>query len=194
MSDQEAAERDVHARLLAESARGDEHAFAQFYGATTVRAHRLALRVLQNEALAEEATQEAYLDAWRLCDRFDPGRGSAVSWLLTLVHRRAVDRIRAHRASARRDEAYVRREPGPLEVDATSITALAVIEATRVRAALATLSPAQRQAIGLAYFGGLTHTEVAAALAAPLGTVKFRIRSGLHRLRSVLATTVSLPG
>jgi RNA polymerase sigma-70 factor (ECF subfamily) len=193
MTHHEATERAVHARLLAQCAHGDERSFAQFYEATAARAHGLALRVLQNQALAEEVTQDAYLDAWRLCDRYDPSRGSAVTWLLTLVHRRAVDRVRAQQASMRRDEAYLRREPEPVDIDATSITALTSMEAIRVRAALATLPPAQQQAIALAYFGGLSHTEVAAALAAPLGTVKSRIRSGLRQLRSALAGSVSQP-
>jgi RNA polymerase sigma-70 factor (ECF subfamily) len=182
---------DRPAHLLEQCARGDERAFAEFYQATAGRAHGLALRILRNAQLAEDVTQEAYLDVWRLSRRYDRSRGSAVSWLLTLVHRRAVDRVRATQASARRDEAYLRRESDAVDVDLTSVTALASIEASRVRAALAALSPAQQQAISLAYFDGLTHTEVAAVLAAPLGTVKFRIRGGLRKLRSALDATVS---
>lgn len=183
---------DRLAGLLEQSARGDEQAFALFYEATSARAHGVALRVLRNTALAEEVTQEGYLDAWRLAGRYARGRGSAVAWLLTLVHRRAVDRVRVSQASARREDAYRRHELAEAaDVDTTSVPALAAVEAERVRAALAALSPEQRQAISLAYFGALTHSEVAAAVAAPLGTVKFRIRSGLRRLRSSLEALAS---
>lgn len=179
------------ASLLEQCARGDQQAFAQFYDSTATPAYGLAVRVLRNRALAEEVLQEAYLDAWRQCHRYDRARGSAIAWLLTLVHRRAVDRVRASQASARRDEEYLRRELAAAAIDTTSITALASVEARQVRAALATLPPPQRLAICLAFFDGLTHTEVAAVVAAPLGTVKFRIREGLRKLRSALEATAS---
>lgn len=182
---------DCLARFIEQSARGDEQAFAQFYEATAARAYGLALRVLKNRAQAEEVTQEAYLEAWRLASRFDDRRGSGVGWLLTLVHRRAVDRVRASQAAERRDEIYHRRELAVAAVDTTSITALASVEAQEIRTAMACLSPAQRRAISLAYFDGLSHTEVAAKVGAPLGTVKFWIRTGLRKLRSSLEGVAS---
>lgn len=179
---------DDLAGILDRCAQGDEQAFAQLYDATAARAHGLALRVLRDAGLAEEVTQEAYLEVWRLSERYDRARGSVLAWLLTLVHRRAVDRVRSTQASVRRDEAHLRRSLAGTDVDTTSVTALASLEARQVRAAMALLHPAQRHAISLAYFQGLTYVEVAELVGAPLGTVKSRIRSGLLTLRSALET------
>ena len=173
------------AELLKRSARGDETAFAQWYDATAARAFGLAVRVLRDRAQAEEVTQETYLDCWRHASRFDPGKGTAMSWLLTIVHRKAVDRVRSAEASGRRDAAYGRRDLTPAH-DETSETATASIEAGRVRAALADLTTKQRQAVELAFLGGYTHTEVASMLDLPVGTAKTRIRDGLIRLRDTL--------
>lgn len=174
--------------ILERSAEGDEEAFAQLYDATAARAHGLALRVLRDPGLAEEVTQEAYLEVWRLSERYDRARGSVLAWLLTLVHRRAVDRVRSTQASVRRDEAHLRRALAGADFDSTSVTALASLEARQVRAALAVLTPAQRHAISLAYLEGLSYPEVAEQVGAPLATVKSRIRSGLQTLRSALET------
>ena len=114
--------------------------------------------------------------------------GTTVALLLTLVHRRAVDRVRKVEAAGRRDGVYLRRSLAGADVDSTSATALASVEARRVRAALALLSPAQLQAVGLAYFDGLTYSQVAEVVGAPLSTVKSRIRVGLQRLRLALET------
>lgn len=171
--------------LLRHCARGDQAAFAELYDATAARLHGLVLRVVRDPAQADEVTQEAYLEIWRNSARFDPARGSALSWLMTIGHRRAVDRVRSAQAATRRDTAYLRheREAGP---DLTSETALTSLEAHRVRSALATLTPVQREAIQLAYFGGYTHTEVATLLDLPIGTAKTRIRDGLIRLRDTM--------
>jgi RNA polymerase sigma-70 factor (ECF subfamily) len=174
------------AALLEQCARGDERAFATLYDATASRAYGVALRVLRDPGLAEEVTQEAYLDLWRHAKRYDRGKASVAAWLLTLVHRRAVDRVRSTEGSTRVEEAYRRRAWPHGDVDSTSDAALASLEARQVRAALARLSPPQRQAIGLAYFDGLSHSEVAAVVGAPLGTVKSRIRDGLQKLRVAL--------
>jgi RNA polymerase sigma-70 factor (ECF subfamily) len=173
------------AELLKRSGRGDEAAFAEWYDATSARAFGLAVRVLRDPAQAEEVTQESYLDCWRHAARFDPTKGSALSWLLTIVHRKAVDRVRAAEAAGRRDTAYGRRAQ-EVEHDQTAEQATASIEATRVRAALAGLTGKQREAVELAFFGGYTHTEVATMLDLPLGTAKTRIRDGLIRLRDAL--------
>lgn len=173
------------ASLLRRASRGDEGAFAEWYDATSSRAFGLAVRVLRDRAQAEEVTQEAYLDCWRHAARFDETKGTAMAWLLTIVHRKAVDRVRSAEASAHRDAAYGHRE---LEVphDETAEAATASLDATRVRTALADLTSKQREAIQLAFLGGYTHTEVASMLDLPVGTAKTRIRDGLIRLRDAL--------
>jgi RNA polymerase sigma-70 factor (ECF subfamily) len=171
--------------LLRRSGLGDEAAFAAFYDATSARAYGLALRVVRNPAHAEEVTQEAYLDAWRSSTRYDPARGSAVGWLLTIVHRKSVDRIRSVEAATNRDETW-NRETTPTDHDQTSEAAHASLDAARIRGAVATLTDVQRRAVELTYFGGYTHTEVATLLDVPLGTAKTRIRDGLIRLRDLM--------
>jgi RNA polymerase sigma-70 factor, ECF subfamily len=177
---------DDLASLLDRCGQGDQQAFAQLYDATAPRAYGVALRVVRDHKLAEDITQEAYLELWRGCRRYDRARGSAIGWLMTIVHRRAVDRVRSAQATTRREETYLQRELATAELDTTSAAVVTLVEARRVRAALALLSPAQQQAISLAYFEGLTHNQVAATLGAPLGTVKSRIRDGLLRLREAL--------
>jgi RNA polymerase sigma-70 factor (ECF subfamily) len=173
------------ADLLARSGRGDESAFADFYDATSARAYGLALRVVRNPAHAEEVAQEAYLDAWRSSSRYDAALGSAVGWLLTIVHRKAVDRVRSVEASTRRDETW-QQTSRPVDHDETVEAVQSSLDAQRVRGAVATLTDVQREAVELAYFGGYTHTEVATLLDVPVGTAKTRIRDGLIRLRDSL--------
>ena len=173
------------AELLKRASRGDEAAFAEFYDATSSRAYGLALRVVRNPAHAEEITQEAFIDAWRSSSRYDPKLGSAVGWFLTIVHRKAVDRVRSVESATNRDEVW-HRETLPVDHDQTSEQAQASLEAARVRSAVATLTDVQREAVELTYFGGYTHTEVAALLDVPLGTAKTRIRDGLIRLRDLM--------
>jgi RNA polymerase sigma-70 factor, ECF subfamily len=173
------------AELLKLSGRGDEAAFARLYDATAARAFGLAVRVVRDPAQAEEVTQEAFLDIWRTSSRFDRARGSAVSWILTLVHRKAVDRVRSAEASTRRDAAY-HQSNVTVEHDSTAEAATASMEARRVRQALDSLTEVQREALELAYFRGYTHSEVAAFLDLPVGTAKTRIRDGLIRLRDTM--------
>lgn len=173
------------AELLRRSARGDEAAFADLYDATSRRLFGLVLRIVRDHAMSEEVTQEVYLDVWRQSARFDPERGSAMSWLMTIAHRSAVDKVRASEASRRRDDAHALTHQD-VDFDTTAETAQASLEAQRVRRALATLTDAQRAAVELAYLGGYTHTEVARLLGLPLGTAKTRIRDGLIRLRDTL--------
>jgi RNA polymerase sigma-70 factor (ECF subfamily) len=173
------------AELLRRASRGDEGAFAEWYDATSARAFGLAVRVLRDPAQAEEVTQESYLECWRHAARFDSAKGSAISWLLTIVHRKAVDRVRSAESAGRRDVAYGQRERS-VPHDETAEAAAASIEATRVRAALADLTAKQREAVELAFLGGYTHTEVASMLDLPIGTAKTRIRDGLIRLRDAL--------
>jgi RNA polymerase sigma-70 factor, ECF subfamily len=173
------------AELLRRSSRGDEAAFAELYDATTRRVFGLALRVVRDPAQAEEVTQEAFLEIWRTSARFDQDRGSALAWMLTIVHRKAVDRVRSAEASTRRDTTY-HQGATTVEHDTTAEAAEASLEAHRVRGALRTLTAVQREALELAYFGGYTHTEVATMLDLPVGTAKTRIRDGLIRLRDAM--------
>ena len=173
------------AELLKRSGRADETAFAELYDAMAARAYGLAVRVVRNPSQAEEVTQEAFLEIWRTASRFDRDRGSAVSWMLTIVHRKAVDRVRSAEASTRRDTAYHQGSQGT-EHDSTAEAAQASLEARRVRQALGSLTEVQREALELAYFKGYTHTEVATMLDLPVGTAKTRIRDGLIRLRDTM--------
>ncbi len=173
---------DVLSDLLRRSARGDQQAFAQLYDATSSRIFGLALRVVRDPAQAEEVVQEAFLEVWKTSTRFDSDRGSALSWLMTITHRKAVDRVRSAEASTRRDTSYTQQNQ-TIDHDTTSDAAQASMEAQRVRHALKSLTDVQREAIELAYFGGYTHTEVAGILNLPVGTAKTRIRDGLIRLR-----------
>lgn len=178
------------ADLLRRSSRGDSEAFAGFYDATSARAYGLAVRVVRDPAQAEEVTQESFLEVWRTASRFRSDRGSAIGWLLTIVHRKAVDRVRSAEASSRRDTNY-HRDTQTVAHDATAEAAENAMEARRVRGALDELTPVQREALELAYFGGYTHTEVATMLDLPVGTAKTRIRDGLIRMRDAMGVGTS---
>jgi RNA polymerase sigma-70 factor (ECF subfamily) len=173
------------AELLKACSLGEEAAFAKLYDATAARLFGLVLRTVRDRAQAEEVTQDAYLDIWRNSARYDPERGSAMSWLMTIGHRKAVDRVRSAEAARRRDTAY---EAGDQSVpfDQTVEEAHRNLDAARVHRALGTLTETQRSALELAYFGGYTHHEVAVMLDLPLGTAKTRIRDALIRLRDTL--------
>lgn len=173
------------AALLKLSARGDRDAFARLYDATSARVYGLVLRVVRDPAQAEEVAQEAYLEVWRTASRFDPAKGSALSWLMTIGHRKAVDRVRSAESASRRETTYHQQNQA-VDHDVTADAAHASLEARRVRVALQGLTDIQREAIQLAYFGGYTHTEVAALLDLPVGTAKTRIRDGLIRLRDAI--------
>jgi RNA polymerase sigma-70 factor (ECF subfamily) len=173
------------AGLLKACSLGDEEAFATLYDATSARLFGLVLRTVRDRAQAEEVTQDVYLDVWRTSARFDPGRGRAMSWLMTIGHRKAVDRVRSAEASGRRDTAYEARDQAT-PFDQTVEEAHRNLDAQRVHKALDSLTETQRDALELAYFGGHTHREVAAMLGLPVGTAKTRIRDGLIRLRDTL--------
>lgn len=181
----------LEAQLVA-SSHGDALAFADLYDSVASRIYGLVLRILRDVHQAEEVTQEVFLELWQTCNRFDPNRGSARAWVITMAHRRAVDRVRSTAAWRRRDAADAERSRKP-PFDQTAATAHASFEAQTVRAALATLSPCQRQAIELAYFGGHTYSEVSKLLQIPPGTAKTRIRDGLIRLRDTLSTEATEP-
>lgn len=174
--------------LLVATGRGDADAFTLLYDALSARVYGTVVAILRDRDQSQEVAQEVFLQVWDTGRRFDPARGSAQAWVLTLAHRRAVDRVRASESSRRRDTAHA---DATVETsyDATASAAHASLDAEAVRAALAVLTSVQREAIRLAYFGGYTYREVAVLMQAPLSTTKARIRDGMLRLREVLATT-----
>ena len=169
--------------LVALVERGDEAALGELYDRFGRPAYGLALRILRDEALAEDAVQEAFVSVWRTAARFVPERARAATWILTLVHRRAVDLVR--REEHRRAEPL---ESAPEPAGAsTEESAWLRLEGERVRAALRKLPDQQRETIELAYFGGFTQSELADRLGQPLGTIKSRMFAGLTRLRELLS-------
>lgn len=168
--------------LLALVARGDEGALGELYDRYGRLAYAIALRVVRDTGLAQDAVQEAFLAAWRTATNFEPTRGTAATWLLTLVHRRAVDIVR--REQRRRSEPLPAGVPDA--AGAADEDALIRDRRRSVQEALARLAPDQRQALELAYYGGLTQSELAERLGLPLGTVKSRMFAALARLRDLL--------
>ncbi len=169
--------------LVALAARSEQSALAELYDRFGRPAYGLALRILRDEALAEDAVQEAFLALWRTAGRFVPERGKASTWILTLVHRRAVDIVR--REERRRADA-LEQAPEPESREAVDEEAWLRLQRERVRDALRKLPDQQREAIELAYYGGFTQSELAERLGQPLGTIKSRMFGGLARLRELL--------
>jgi RNA polymerase sigma factor (sigma-70 family) len=169
--------------LVALLARSDELALGELYDRFGRVAYGLALRILRDQSLAEDAVQEAFLTAWRTADTFMPERAKASTWLLTLVHRRAVDLVR--REERRRSEPI---ETAGDPADETPIDEAVWLkfERGRVQEALRRLPDQQREALELAYYGGFTQSELAERLGQPVGTIKSRMFSGLARLRDLL--------
>lgn len=174
--------------LLLRVAQGDQRAFSDLYDHTASRVLGLIRRVLIDAAQSEEVAQEVFLEAWQSARRFDPNKGRALTWLLTMAHRRAIDRIRASQASHDRDTAVGIRDL-PTAFDVVAETVEVRVEHERVEVAMKKLSDVQRQAVTLAYFGGLTQSELAAELGIPLGTAKTRLRDAMIRLRDELGVT-----
>ncbi|SDC33817.1 ECF RNA polymerase sigma factor SigK [Actinokineospora iranica] len=174
--------------LLCRVARGDETAFERLYDAVAGKVLGLVLRVLRDHAQSEEVTQEVLVEVWRTAGRYDPGRGSALAWVLTMAHRRAVDRVRSAQAATRREDIAARRD-AETPFDAVSEQVAARIERRQVQRCLTTLTEVQRESILLSYFRGHTYAETASVLGIPLGTVKTRMRDGLIRLRDCLGVT-----
>jgi RNA polymerase sigma-70 factor, ECF subfamily len=174
--------------LLVAVAQGDQDAFGAVYDRTASRVLGLVQRLIIDHAQAEEVTQEVFLEVWRTAPRFDQTRGSAMAWLLTMGHRRAVDRIRSSQAGHDRDERIGIRDLDPA-YDSVAESAEIRIENERVKRALAQLTQLQREAIELAYYGGLSHSEISSRLAVPVGTVKTRLRDGMIRLRDAMGVT-----
>jgi len=171
--------------LLCRVATGDRDSFAALYDATAPRVFGLVKRLLRDHAQSEEVTQEIYLEIWQTATRYDPTKGGAMAWMMTMAHRRAVDRVRASQASRDRDVRIGIRDHAPA-FDSVTENVEVLIESERVKAAMLRLTELQRQAVQLAYFGGYSHREVSAMLSVPIGTVKTRLRDGMIRLRDEL--------
>src|SRR4051812_9669065 len=173
--------------------RGDAEAFAVVYARHASSAFSLAYRMLGSRAAAEDVTQEAFLSAWRSAARYDGARGSVRTWLLGIVHNRAIDAMRRGRV---RDFPRVDDETAAERLESGERTDAEVArreEAATIRAAIDKLPREQSQVIELAYFGGFTHTEIAEMIDAPVGTVKGRMRLGLKKLRDQLGQGAVMP-
>jgi RNA polymerase sigma-70 factor (ECF subfamily) len=173
--------------LLGSVAKGEEDALERLYDATSRWIHGFVWRILRDREEAEEVTLDVYMKVWSAAASFDPGRGKATTWLMRIARNRAIDRLRSRRAARLPEQRNLevtevcdRANPGP------AAAAVARERDASVRAALETLPERQRRAIDLAFFGGLSHSEIAARLDQPLGTVKTNIRLGMVKLRGVL--------
>ncbi|HWD81817.1 MAG TPA: ECF RNA polymerase sigma factor SigK [Kribbella sp.] len=174
--------------LLTLTATGDTAAFSALYDRVVPWVFGLVRRILRNPAQSEEVTQEVMLDVWRTATRYDANRGSAHAWILTIAHRRAVDRVRSEQAATDRTE-QVGARTADVDFDQVADTVSTRLEAEQVRRCLDTLTDLQRESIELAYYNGYTYPEVAQQLGAKLPTIKARMRDGLIRLRDCLGTT-----
>ena len=176
---------DADRAVLAGIAAGELHALDALYERYKTMAYSIAYRITNDATLAEDVVQDAFLGAWRNASRYVAGRGSVKTWLLSIVHHRAIDAIRRRRPTTELPE---REDVPPAQLQLPDVWAevSATLDADTVRGALATLSDVQREAIELAYFGGLTQQEIAERTATPLGTVKSRMRLGLLAMRRFL--------
>ena len=171
--------------LLRRVAQHDSAAFAELYDATRSRVYGMVCRVLRDRGYSEETTQDVYLQVWRTAESYDPASGNALAWLLTLAHRRAVDRVRSEQAASQRDSRY---GAASVERESDNVTDAVISgeDRRRVAACLNGLTDIQRECIELAYYQGLTYVQVSERLSANLATVKSRMRDGLRGLRNCL--------
>ena len=171
--------------LLLRTAHGDETAFESLLERFAPLVYGIALRVCEDQSAADDVAQEAFLDVWRTAARYESAKGSAQAWVVTIAHRRAVDRVRSETSRTRR-EAQSRALLPLIEFDEVSEAVEAESDRDRLRGCLGALSRIQRESIHLAFFDGLTHSQISAKLQVPLGTAKARLREGLGKLRSCM--------
>jgi RNA polymerase sigma-70 factor, ECF subfamily len=171
--------------LVAQAAFGDQDAFGRLYDAVVGPVFGLIRRVLRDPAQSEEVTQEVMLDLWRNAARYQPERGEVLPWVLTMAHRRAVDRVRAAQAASDREQKVAARSHTPA-FDEVAEQVEGRLEREQVRRCLKMLTELQRESVTMAYYRGYSYPEVAELLSLPLGTVKTRMRDGLIRLRDCL--------
>jgi len=181
----EEGEHDLN-QLLRLVAVGDQRAFELVYNRLAQPAYGVIRRVLRDPAQSEEVCQEVLLEVWRTASRFDPARGGAATWVLTIAHRRAIDRVRAVTAATQREQ---RTASVPEARDAVVEAVEASLDRERVQRCLGGLTEVQRESITLAYYGGYTYREVAALLGVTLAAIKTRIRDGLIRMRDCLGVS-----
>ena len=173
------------AGLLGQIADGDQAAFKEFYQLTSRRVFGMAKRVLIDAGLSEDTTQEVFIQVWQKASTFDPAAGSPLAWLMTITHRRAIDRVRSAQSATDREARYGAASQDP-DHDSVEEEAGSKLEAEAVTRCLGTLTPTQLESVRLAYYGGLTYREVAERLGAAIPTIKSRIRDGLLRLKSCM--------
>lgn len=171
--------------LLRRVAQRDVDAFAMLYDQTRARVYGMVARVLRDPGYSEETTQDVYLQVWRSAAGYDPNAGSPLAWLLTVAHRRAVDRVRSEQAATQRESRYGASTVDP-PVDHVADSVILIDERQRVAECLGSLTEVQREAIHLAYYEGLTYVQVSERLAANLATIKSRMRDGIRGLRNCL--------
>jgi RNA polymerase sigma-70 factor, ECF subfamily len=179
--------------LLRHTARGDETAFEALVRDFAPLVYGVALRVCEDRSLAEEVAQEAFLDLWRTAARYEPAKGSAHAWVVTIAHRRAVDRLRSEHSRVRRERQSRALLP-MVEFDEVADAVDAGDERARLRGCLSGLSRLQRESIHLAFFDGLTHSQISVKLQLPLGTAKARVREGLGKLKTCMGAGLSVGG
>ena len=171
--------------LVVRVARGDTSAFEALYDQLANVVFGVIRRVLRDPAQSEEVAQEVLVEVWRTATRFDPDKGSASTWVMTMAHRRAIDRVRSAQAAHDREERVAHRDHVP-PFDEVAEQVETRLEQEQVRRCLSNLTELQRESVTLAYYGGYTYREVGELLEVPLGTVKTRLRDGLIRLRDCM--------
>ncbi len=181
---------DLAADLIIRVADGDQRAFAELYDLLSPRVFALILKVVVNRSQSEEVLQEVFLEIWQSASKFAPNRGQGRSWIFTIAHRRAVDRVRSSQSSTDRDMRVGVRDLGG-ERDVVQEAVESKLEGERVVAALSALPEAQQEALILAYYGGYSQSEIAALTGVALGTIKTRMRDGLTRLRGEMGVSAA---
>ena len=174
--------------LLRRVAEEDVEAFAAFYDNTRARVFGLVLRVLRDPGYSEETTQDVYLQVWRNARTYNPAAGTPLAWLMTLAHRRAVDRVRSEQSASQRESRYGAANVD-LPADRVAEAVIQLDEQRQVTECLESLTDPQRECIQLAYYEGLTYVQVSERLAANLATIKSRMRDGIRGLRKCLGVS-----